>query len=628
MNNIKGLPPFKRLCVTIGNLPSSYVDSMSYYECLMWLCNYLKNTVVPAVNENAEAVNELINWFNNLDVQDEIDHKLDEMVESGELQEIISEYLNSQAVFGYDKVSDMTSATNLINGSYARTCGKISFNDGYGALYKIRTITNQDVVDGDDIIAMNDETLVAEKIKNIIKDYRSNKLNYMLKNNQSPKLSFVGDSITYGYGSTGDSFPEMIKDWIDDRYNTDITIYNHGVNGDVSSSSITNFNTYKAENPDIIFWEYGINDSNTNVPVKTTCDNLVKFYNLCVKNNIELVVILPTPTNKTDELYKTNTLMKELYLSLKTTCESLGIIYIDMFEVVNNLYESNGGFIKQLQPDGTHFTDYSIFRDNILAKLLSSIYTVENTSLLSPAIKNDFIDTNGTVTDYNSVFSNGCMMYFSDITNAKYKLTFYNKKPIRIKVFGYLRSNSCKITYKVDNNSFEVNEHNTSNSTATDSAYNTYFDYNPVILPGLHTFELDHITKVEETDSTAYYGGILFTEVYNLNTVNYASSILYSGNIQNGTNVALTNGTFNRCQKIMLDFEKNNYHQIIYVPVLRVPNLTTYTQSFILQDGGNIVACNITLDLSSHTFTLVNTTSYNLKHIFVDYGNNNSPFNF
>ena len=92
MKNVNSLPPFKRFCVTIGNLPSSYVDSMSYYECLMWLCKYLKDTVIPAVNENAEAVNELINWFNNLDVQDEINNKLDEMAEDGTLAQIIEDY--------------------------------------------------------------------------------------------------------------------------------------------------------------------------------------------------------------------------------------------------------------------------------------------------------------------------------------------------------------------------------------------------------------------------------------------------------------------------------------------------------------------------------------------------------
>ena len=78
MNNINGLPPFKRFCVTIGNLPSSYVDSMSYYECLMWLCKYLKDTVIPAINNNAEAVKEIQEWIDSVDLQDYVDEKLDE----------------------------------------------------------------------------------------------------------------------------------------------------------------------------------------------------------------------------------------------------------------------------------------------------------------------------------------------------------------------------------------------------------------------------------------------------------------------------------------------------------------------------------------------------------------------
>lgn len=59
MTKVEGL---KKLCITIGNLPSSYVDSMSYYECLMWLCNYIEKTIVPALNSNSEAITELQNY--------------------------------------------------------------------------------------------------------------------------------------------------------------------------------------------------------------------------------------------------------------------------------------------------------------------------------------------------------------------------------------------------------------------------------------------------------------------------------------------------------------------------------------------------------------------------------------
>ena len=140
--------PFKYMVATIGNLPTSFVDSMSYYELLAWLCQYLQQQVIPAVNNNAQAVEELQtlyielkqyvdNYFENLDVQEEINNKLDDMAEAGTLQEIIGDYLTATAVWGFDSVADMKASTNLISGSYARTLGYYVVNDDGGAMYKI-----------------------------------------------------------------------------------------------------------------------------------------------------------------------------------------------------------------------------------------------------------------------------------------------------------------------------------------------------------------------------------------------------------------------------------------------------------------------------------------------------------
>ena len=78
-------------------IPLAFDESLSYYECLCGLLNYLKNVIIPTVNNNADAVAELQtlyeelrsyveNYFDNLDVQKEINNKLDSMVESGKLQ--------------------------------------------------------------------------------------------------------------------------------------------------------------------------------------------------------------------------------------------------------------------------------------------------------------------------------------------------------------------------------------------------------------------------------------------------------------------------------------------------------------------------------------------------------------
>ena len=101
---VETLRPFTRMIATIGQIPTSYLISMSYEEQLIWLCNYLEKTVIPAIDNNAEALEEVQklfielkdyvdNYFDNLDVQEEIDNKLDEMAENGELAEIIAEFL-------------------------------------------------------------------------------------------------------------------------------------------------------------------------------------------------------------------------------------------------------------------------------------------------------------------------------------------------------------------------------------------------------------------------------------------------------------------------------------------------------------------------------------------------------
>ena len=53
------ISPLKKICMTIGELPTSYLETMTYYEMLVWFTNYLRDTVIPVVNNNSEAVTEL-----------------------------------------------------------------------------------------------------------------------------------------------------------------------------------------------------------------------------------------------------------------------------------------------------------------------------------------------------------------------------------------------------------------------------------------------------------------------------------------------------------------------------------------------------------------------------------------
>lgn len=176
---VEKLKPFTKFIYTLGQLPSSYLASMSYEEQLIWLCNYLAQTVIPTVNNNGAAVTELqklftelqdyVNeYFDNLDVQEEIDNKLDEMADQGILADIITQYVQLQGQLTYNTVQEMKEAENIADGCFLKTYGFYNYNDGGGALYKARQITNEDDVDEASIIALNDISLVAELIeKNI-----------------------------------------------------------------------------------------------------------------------------------------------------------------------------------------------------------------------------------------------------------------------------------------------------------------------------------------------------------------------------------------------------------------------------------------------------------------------------
>lgn len=172
---IENLKPFPKFCYTIGMIPSSYKESLTYEEQLIWFCSFLQDTVIPTVNNNGLAVQELQNlyvqlknyvdtYFENLDVQTEIDNKLDDMAESGQLADIIADYIQLKGILAYNTVADMKQATNLVNGSFAETYGFYSVGDKGSAKYKIRTKTNEDIIDEMTVISLNDNSLIAELI--------------------------------------------------------------------------------------------------------------------------------------------------------------------------------------------------------------------------------------------------------------------------------------------------------------------------------------------------------------------------------------------------------------------------------------------------------------------------------
>lgn len=108
------VPPFMRYCSAI--IPTMFDDSLSYYEALCALNRFIQKNLVEVINNNATVTQEYIdltnqlkeymeNYFDNLDVQEEINNKLDAMVTDGTMNTIIN-----QEIFG-----DINSRLNLLD---------------------------------------------------------------------------------------------------------------------------------------------------------------------------------------------------------------------------------------------------------------------------------------------------------------------------------------------------------------------------------------------------------------------------------------------------------------------------------------------------------------------------------
>lgn len=249
--NYKKLAPFK-LCV-LENFPfiEADFDALTNYQLLCKIVEYINEVAKnnDVMIDNVEALN---NWFNNLDVQDEINNKLDQMAESGQLSDIIAQYLKVSSILAFNTVADMKSSTNLSEGSFAETYGFYVVADGGSAKYKIRKITNIDVIDNIKLFALdNDTTLVAE----LIIDKKMN----------SKQFGLIGDGITDETEKLNKFFSQPIEKYI-------INNGTYLIDGDININS----NSY------VVFMENAI--------IKRKSTNSTNYYMLNIgnKNNVTI----------------------------------------------------------------------------------------------------------------------------------------------------------------------------------------------------------------------------------------------------------------------------------------------------------------------------------------------------
>lgn len=148
------LTPFRYWCYHV--IPLVYDDSLSYYELLCKVYYYL-NSMIDDNKKMIEAIAELKeyvdNYFDNLNVTQMINDKLDEMASDGTLDEIINQHIFGDIQDNLDKLNS-TVHYYFIGGNASQPCGEsmimdlgdgsciiFDFGNQYSANY-IRSILN------------------------------------------------------------------------------------------------------------------------------------------------------------------------------------------------------------------------------------------------------------------------------------------------------------------------------------------------------------------------------------------------------------------------------------------------------------------------------------------------------
>lgn len=143
--------------------------------------------------------NYVMNYFDNLDVQQEINNKLQEMYDNGELATLIAQYLQTQSLLVFRNKYYLKNATNLIPNITVMIDGENLVMDGKTQLFYIRPLTSSDVIDDIHIVGLNNyPTLIAERF-NIL--YDEPVVNYP-SDLTGKNVLLIGDSFLAGQGAT------------------------------------------------------------------------------------------------------------------------------------------------------------------------------------------------------------------------------------------------------------------------------------------------------------------------------------------------------------------------------------------------------------------------------------------
>ena len=259
MNEIRPIPPFKRFCGMLGAFPEAFSDSMTVYEALEWLYRYIDTEIVPKTNESiklAEELKEYVeHYFDNLDVQEEINNKLDAMVEDGTLAEIINQEIFDEL---NNKIDGVASDVEDIDVKLKTKSRNI----------QLKPMMYVDNIGGAQGICYNNNVLYVYRTDGSIQ----------LINYNSATLGTVTSNIPFGHGNDLVFLNNKIysADAIDtnDDFSKDISVY------DLSSGTVSTIGALESESINYVSCITSIDNDNLLVLGTTSSTNRAPFNTL------------------------------------------------------------------------------------------------------------------------------------------------------------------------------------------------------------------------------------------------------------------------------------------------------------------------------------------------------------
>ena len=217
-------------------IPLAFDESMSYYETLCGLLSYLKDTILPTLNNNADAVAELQtlyeelrsyvdDYFKGLDVQEEINNKLDDMVNDGTLSTILDKYvIDLQNQINTLKQNKMDN-NHLINMSNLAPDVKETITGGSVAIVGNQSVYKENIVNeqiekehlnmlDNEFYEINNPNYVNNHVYNInTGEYQTND-NYRCTEMLNCELNDVLLANNYNSGNTWYALFNENKEWV------------------------------------------------------------------------------------------------------------------------------------------------------------------------------------------------------------------------------------------------------------------------------------------------------------------------------------------------------------------------------------------------------------------------------